>query len=260
MRKATVLALCAATVGVVLVFGCTGHYTAPDSATKSLLRTHTVECVQKSTTVPIDPAIVRSLIPSQFEIYTQPDGQANIVFLFKSCTKLVVDNEDIGKGVYISHGVRITGPHEMIPVPGAAITQPTLYFYDLEDQSDNERFVEAGRESGFPYSMIRSADWVSTGTESSGTVIERENVRYSWKEARKVYSGPGPIGANLKVYHKGSVSNVQCLLRVTGRNSSTSVEAGPGSVFRRFYASSNYQGLSIDSDTVCNAIWRSSGN
>jgi hypothetical protein len=261
MRKSTGVVPLVAVVGLMLLVGCGATpKNVPHSTTKGLQHNHMVECVQKSTTIAIDPAVVRPLVPPSFELYTQPDGQANIAFLFKKCSKLVVDDQNIGSGAYVSHGVRITGPHEVIPVPGTAVTQPTFYFYDLEDQSDNTRFAEAGKESGFPFSFIKSADWVSTGKERSGTVVEKDGVRYAWKEVQNIYAGPVPIGVNLKVYHKGSTSRVQCTLRPTGRNSLTTIEAGPGSAFARFYAVRTLQGLSIDSDTVCNAIWKPAGD
>ncbi len=261
MPKTTGVVLPVAVVALALLLGCgTTNKNVPHSTTKDLQHNHTVECVQKSTTIAIDPAVVRPLVPPSFELYVQPDGHANIAFLFKKCSKLVVDDQNIGSGAYVSHGVRIKGPHEVVPVPGTAITQPTFYFYDLEDQSDNTRFAEAGRESGFPFSSIKSADWVGTGNEWSGTVVEKDGVGYSWKEVQKIYAGPAPIGVNLKVYHKGSTSSVQCTLRPTGRNSFTAIEAGPGSVFARFYATRTLQGLSIDSDTVCNAVWKPAGD
>lgn len=261
MRKSTGVVPLVVVVGLTLLVGCRATpKNVPHWTTKHLQHSHTVECVQKSTTIAIDPAVVRPLVPLSFELYTQPDGRANIVFLFKECSKLIVDGQNIGGGAYISHGVRIKGPHEVVPVPGAAISQPTFHFYDLEDQSDNTRFAEAGREAGLPFSTIKSANWRSTGNERSGTVVEKDGASYAWKEMQKIYTGPAPIGVNLKVYHKGSTSSVQCTLRPTGRNCLTTIEAGPGSAFARLYAARTLQGLSIDSDTVCNAIWKPAGD
>lgn len=169
---------------------------------------------------------------------------------------MMVDDEDIGAGAFISHWVRIKGPDETNPVLGAAVTRPTFYFYDLEDQTDNQKFGKAGKESGLPFRKIKSADWVGTGTERPGRIVEQEQVGYSWTETVKPYPDPGrPIGFNLKIYHKGSTSKVECVLRLNGLNSPTNGQAGTGSVFHRWYGITTFRGLSMDTDTTCKAMW-----
>lgn len=60
--------------GSSLLLSCTAHYNISEFKSKSMPHKDFIECLQKSTTIPVDPAIVRRLIPPEYELYIQADG------------------------------------------------------------------------------------------------------------------------------------------------------------------------------------------
>ncbi len=231
------------------------------------LKSHTIrlECISKTTAIPVDPVIVRPVVPPEYELWLDPNGAAHLQLWVKSCSKLMVNGKDVGKGTFITIGVKINGPYEVIPVPGAKMTLPTFYFYSMEDRSDNEDWLKAGKEAGLNFKKIKSMEWVTTGFVQPGNVVEKGDEGdketpehgYSWVEQVKPFSPSDfPAGMNLKIRHGKMQATVQCLALMRGKDSVTTIEAGKHSSFNKLYRlSGTLSGTSFDTEFFCDGSW-----
>jgi hypothetical protein len=234
---------------------------AVGSAEYQLETTHThllQNCEQSNMDFPIDPAIVRPLVPAQFELLMMSNGKAVVSFLNKRCPSITADGEGVGSGAYVSHFVKTVGPYEIIPVPGATVTRPTSYWHELEDQTDNHGLWNAGKKAGLNFEKIKGQEWQNIGAVRTGTIIEKPQVTYSWTEDYVPYPTPNlKVGVNLKISAaSGARSVVQCLLIPKSSPSPVTVRADPESVWGRFYGLASISGLTTDTLTLwCNATW-----
>jgi hypothetical protein len=129
-----------------------------------------LECTEMAASFPIDATLARQLVPPEYEVDLEADGKARGALVVQNCSKLVLEGEDLGPTPFAHQWIKIKGPYEMDPIPGAEKTFPTFYWYVLEDQTTNHKLIAAGKRAGMNYTKIESLSLSPT----QGEVVEKQ--------------------------------------------------------------------------------------
>lgn len=143
----------------------------------------------------VDPVAARAVLPSQYELALQPNGNA-LVYLQESNCNGDGNGEPLGAFDLADAWLAIEGPFEVRDIPGAFVTIPTINVYVLKAQTTSNWVKTHCAAIHFPKELIRS---LAVGGPivplRQGSVIEQTGRRYSWSEFLPCMAPPGsPYG------------------------------------------------------------------
>jgi hypothetical protein len=159
----------------------------------------------------------------------------------------------------------LQGPAQVLPVPGAQVTAPTLYAYDVATLLTSPLAVRVFRRAGRNGVLISGLTFVDEGQKQTGEITFPDGSKITLNAYTQVQfptplrlgsnvwnwhvGGGGPMGDDLGVQInpvEGSPSNVnttrvQVLGLVPGPPNSTQVtiHAEPGTLFSDYYGTSD---------------------
>jgi len=195
----------------------------------------------------VDPTAARAALPAQYELALQPSGNALVYLQASNCDGLG-NGEPVGAFDLADAWLAIQGPYDVIDVPGAYITIPTLNVYVLKAQTTSKWVKTHCAAIYFPKELIRTLDVggpISPLRE--GYVVEMTGRGYSWFEFLPCMITPGSpygecwmfpdpapkipvgfdeptfmLGFNLRGYvdrspGNGAKKEMQCLLEISGQ-------------------------------------------
>ena len=168
----------------------------------------------------VDPTSARAVLPAQYELALQPDGNALVYLQASNCDGLG-NGEPVGAFDLADVWIAIQGPFEVIDIPGAYVTIPTINVYVLKAQTTSKWVKTKTAAIYFPKEMIRSLDVGGPiAPLRTGNVVEMTGRGYSWSEFVPCMSLPGssygecwmfpnpapqiPVGFSLPTFNLGT--------------------------------------------------------
>jgi len=262
-RSKVVIVVVSAAVAVLLPAACSGmddpteSRGAENSAGNKVDYHVDLECRESVTTIPIDPALARMNVPADYTLALYK-GVPYLSSIVQECTKATFDGIDYAPISMVHVWIGITGPPEVLPVPGAVHTQPTLYWYGYAEGSTDTDWIESMRKAGVYCSRV--VENIELGLPTNGTVSgsvveetkgEKEGegkrpVGYRWVE--HINPAPGSaIGLNHRIFvNRGKEEVTEAffsgLIVPFGMESPTVLSADPDSTLGEF--GENLEGLS----------------
>lgn len=195
----------------------------------------------------VNPVAARAALPPHYELALQPSGNALVYLQASNCDGLG-NGEPVGEFDLADAWLAIQGPYDVIDVPGAYFTIPTLHVYVLKAQTTSKWVKTHCAAIHFPKELIRDLDVGGPiSTLRSGFVVEMTGRGYSWSEFLPCMITPGSpygecwmfpdpapkfpigfdeptfmLGFNLRGYvdhssGNGAKKEMQCLLEVKGQ-------------------------------------------
>jgi hypothetical protein len=150
-----------------------------------------MECNTMVGVFEVDPAAARKILPAQYELALQPSGAA-LVYLQASNCDGVGNGEPVGTFDLADVWLAIEGPYEVIDIPGAFVTIPTINVYVLKAQTTSKWVKTHCAAIHFPKELIRSLDVGGPISPlRNGYVVEMTGRTYSWSEFLPCISTPG---------------------------------------------------------------------
>lgn len=143
----------------------------------------------------VDPIAARAVLPAQYELALQPDGNA-LVYLQASNCDGMGNGEPLGAFDLADVWLAIEGPFEVREIPGAYVTIPTINVYVLKAQTTSKWVKARTAAIHFPKELI---PYLSVGGPiaplRSGNVVEMTGRGYAWSEFVPCMAVPGsPYG------------------------------------------------------------------
>jgi len=140
---------------------------------------------------PVDTTVARSRVPSDYELRLAPDGSSLLGVAAKLCTwdvegpRSAVPTEEVH--VYIN----VRGPDQTIPVPGAPVTLPSDYWYNLFFDTEAPAWSRAVFRSYGGNVRDAEVEIEHFGPVRNGSVVEEGagGQGYRWTE----YTMPSPF-------------------------------------------------------------------
>lgn len=133
----------------------------------------------------IDPAGAAEVLPDEYTLalHTSADGsQKGLVYLQTSTCDGTGNGEDIPPFGIADSWLVIEGPVEVIDVPGAAVTIPTLHVYVLEAQTTSKWIKGHTGRIYFSKELVRELTLSDPTPPREGRLVEMNGRGFTWTE------------------------------------------------------------------------------
>lgn len=143
----------------------------------------------------VDPVAARAALPTSYNLALQPSGNALVYLQVSNCSG-TGNEQQLGDFDLADAWLAIEGPYDVIDVPGAFVTIPTLNVYVLKAQTTSKWVKTRCAAIHFPKELIRALDVGGPiAPLREGYVTEMTGSGYSWEEFYPCMSPPGsPYG------------------------------------------------------------------
>ncbi len=233
------------------------------------------QCDEIAAIFPANLALARQWVPPAFNLAVDAQGNATGALIFMNCpndfTLTTPNSPPLEAGanlapVGVAHlWLILQGPAQVLPVPGAQVTGPTLYAYDVATLLTNPVAVRVFRRAGRNAVLISGTTLADEGQRQTGEITFLGGSKITLSAYTPMLlptplllggnvwnwhiGGDEPAGDDLGVHlnpAKGNPSNInttriQYLALVPGPPNSTqvSIHAEPGTLFADFYGASD---------------------
>jgi len=244
-----------------------------------------ITCRESAQMFAVDPATAAGHVPGRHNLFITsksapdatrhlPEGQAVFILIYQECSNATFDGVNYAPAKMLHAWIRIEGPPEVLPVPGASTTVPTYYWYMLDDQTTHEGLRAAFRNAGIESSPVHD---IVLGHDQDGVrkgrVTERKmplgggDIAYEFVEHNKPVEQV-PIGINHRLFREhcpkgGQCTRVQALdsgfIVPFGSGSQVTVTAHPKSLVGRLWGTRTLQGLATQFEHMEFTVKISSG-
>jgi hypothetical protein len=225
---------------------------------------------------PVDLALARQWVPPAFNLAVDAQGKATGALVFFNCPNyflLTTPNsppleggENLAPVGIVHMWFILQGPPQVLPVPGAQVTAPTLYAYDVATLLTSPLAVNVFHRAGRNAVLISGLTFVDEGQKQTGEITFPNGSKITLNASTLIqFPAPLRLGGNVWNWHvggggepmgddlgvqinptEGSPSNVnttrvQALGLVPGPPNSTQVtiHAEPGTLFADYYGASD---------------------
>jgi hypothetical protein len=133
----------------------------------------------------IDPARASEALPEAYSpaLHTSADGsQKGLVYLQTSTCGGTGNGKDISPFDLADAWLLIEGPFEVIDIPGAAVTLPTLHVYVLKAQTTSKWVKTHGAAIYFSKELVPELSLSGPMPLRSGGLVEMSGRGYAWTE------------------------------------------------------------------------------
>lgn len=143
----------------------------------------------------VDAVAARTVLPAQYELALQPNGNALVYLQSPNCNG-DGNGEPLGAFDLADVWLAIQGPLDVIEIPGAYVTIPTINVYVLKAQATGKWVKTRTAPIYFPKELIRSLEVGGPiAPLREGSVVEMTGRGYSWSEFVPCMTPPGsPYG------------------------------------------------------------------
>ena len=172
---------------------------------------------------PVDPDIARQWVPPPFELALDAQGKATGVFALIQSPDFSMyitpnnppmdEGENIAPDVVVHFWFVLTGPVEIIPVPGAAATGPTAYFYDVLDLVTNPVAHRLYRRAGRPATLVSDITMTDepvdpATTKQKGEITFLNGGKITFEATTPLRAAPLRFGGNVWQWHVGGLGEM----------------------------------------------------
>jgi hypothetical protein len=224
---------------------------------------------------PVDLAVARHWVPPVFNLAVDAQGNATGALVFMNCPNyffLTTPNappleagENLAPIGVVHFWLILQAPAQVLPVPGALVTAPTGYAYDVATLLSNPVAVTVFRRAGRNAVLISGLTFVDEGQKQTGEITFLNGSKITLNASTPVqFPAPLRLGANIMNWHVAgrhamddgldvqvnpavsdptnvNTTRVQVLGLVPGPPNSTQVtiDAEPGTLFADYYGTSH---------------------
>lgn len=200
------------------------------------------QATQLAAFFPVDLELARQWVPPAWQLAVDAQGYATGVLALMHYPEYALirtpnsppleRGENVAPASIVHFWFVLQGPLETIPVPGAQITTPTAYYYDVSDLVTSQVEHREYRRSGRAAILVRDIDFLDQGATQTGEITFFNGSRIS-VHAYTPTQLPAPLklGGNLWQWHVGGPAAIGDNLGVrldpaTGHPSNVSTTRG----------------------------------
>ena len=221
---------------------------------------------------PVDLDVARRWVPPAFNLAVDAQGKATGALVFMNCPNYfflrtpnsppLQGGENLAPIGVVHMWFILQGPAQVLPVPGAQATAPTLYTYDVATLLTNPQAVSVFRNAGRNAILISDLTFTDEGKTQMGEIIFPKGRKIILNAFTPVqFPSPLRLGANVENWHIArrhvtdedrddpqinpaeanptniNATRIQALGLVPGPPNSTQVNihAEEGTLFERYY-------------------------
>ena len=177
------------------------------------------QCNQIVAFFQVDLDIARQWVPPPFELMLDVEGKATgILAVMQSPVHSVYstpnnppmkNGENIAPESVAHFWFVLQGPVETIPVPGAAKTNPTAYYYDVADLVTNPVAHRLYRRAGRPAMLVSNITLVDNITTQTGEITFLNGSKITFAAtAPAPFLSPIKLGGNAWQWHVGGLGEM----------------------------------------------------
>jgi hypothetical protein len=165
---------------------------------------------------PVDPELARQWVPPAWALTLDAQGHATGVLALLHYPDYCLlrtpnsarfeDGENVAPASIVHFWFVVDGPVETIPVPGAQVTTPTAYYYDVADLVTSKLEHSLYRRSGRAALLVSDITFVDLGATQTGEVTFLDGSQITLSASTVLLPvPPGPIrlGGNVWQWHVG---------------------------------------------------------
>lgn len=217
------------------------------------------QCNEVAAFFTVDPAIARHWVLPPFELAIDAQGNATGLLLVFHCPDYYFlstpnagplrEGENLAPAGEGHLWFALKGPAEVLPVPGAQVSQPTSYYYDVADLVTSPVAKAVYRRAGRNAILVNDLTLVDQGNTQTGEVTFMNGSRITYTAyTPTLLSEPLRLGGNLWNWHACddggmgvNTTRVQFLSTVPGQPGSTQVviHADPDTPFAYYFGRSD---------------------
>jgi hypothetical protein len=224
---------------------------------------------------PVDLAVARQWVPPAFNLAVDAQGKATGALVFFNCPNYfflktpnappLQQGENLAPIGVVHIWLILQGPAQVLPVPGAQVTSPTLYAYDLATLLTDPVAVDVFHRAGRNAVLISGLTFVDEGQKQTGEITFPNGSKITLNASSPIqFPAPVRAGGNVWNWHVGggepmggdlgaqpeptggspsnvNTTRVQALGLVPGPPFTTQVtiHAEPGTLFADYYGTSD---------------------
>jgi len=269
-RKVSALHVASVLLGVIAV-AATVESATPHNPTLTVKQ---FQASQLAAFFAVDADVARRWVPAGWPLALDAQGKATGVLAVMNypeyCLLRTPNNPPLAEGVNVAPAAiahfwfLLQGPPEVLPVPGAKVTTPTAYYYDVADLVTSREEHALYRRSGRAAILVSDITLLDEGQTQTGEITFHDGRRITFSAFTPVQlpapvavggnvwqwhvGGAAPIGEDLGAWPQpptGNASNVsvtrgQFVGLAPGPPNTTQVaiEADPGTIFEKCFGAS----------------------
>jgi len=200
-------------VGVVALPAAVDRGT-PDNPT---LTEKLFQASQLAAFFPVDPDLARQWVPPAWNLALDADGNAigvlalmhypDYCLLRTPNSPPLEDGENVAPGSIVHFWFQLQGPVETIPVPGAQVTTPTAYYYDVADLVTSKVEHRLYRRSGRAAILVSDITFDDQGATQTGEITFLNGGKITLSAHTPVqFPTPLKLGGNVWQWHVGGAT------------------------------------------------------
>lgn len=175
------------------------------------------QATQLAAFFPVDPDLARQWVPPAWPLALDAQGKAIGVLalmdypnysLLRTPNRLPLeDGENIAPASIVHFWFVLQGPLETIPVPGAQVTAPTAYYYDVADLVTSPLEHRLYRRSGRAAILVSNITFIDWGSTQTGEITFLNGSRITLSANMPVLlPAPLKLGGNVWQWHVGGAT------------------------------------------------------
>lgn len=215
MKRKTAWTLCLAT-SLVLSLGVLAQVGDPANPTLTEKR---FQATQLAAFFPVEPDLARQWVPPAWDLALDAQGNATGVLALMDYPEYswlrtpnsppLEDGENVAPAAIVHFWFVVQGPVETIPVPGAQVTTPTAYYYDVADLVTSKLEHRLYRRAGRAAILVSDISFVVEGSTQTGeiTFLNGRKITLSAYTPTQLPT-PLKLGGNLWQWHVGGATEI----------------------------------------------------
>jgi hypothetical protein len=168
---------------------------------------------------PVDPDLARQWVPPALPLALDAQGNATGVFALMYYPDYCVIRtpntpsrakvENVAPAAIVHFWFLVQGPVEVLPVPGAQVTTPTAYYYDVADLVTSPEEHSLYRRAGRAAVLVSDITLVDNGQTQNGEIAFHDGSKITFS-AFTPTSLPAPLklAGNVWQWHVGGATEM----------------------------------------------------
>jgi hypothetical protein len=169
------------------------------------------QCQEVTAFFQVDVATARKWVPPQYDLLIDAAGKAAGAVIFLHCPDyfmLTTPNsrefrkqKNIAPAGVVHLWFMLSGPSQVLPVPGAGNTAATQYAYAVADLITDPRSAPMFRRAGKNAVLIQGMSWVLQGSNVTAEATFCDGSKLTLNATTNLLSNPMRLGGHIWNYH-----------------------------------------------------------
>jgi hypothetical protein len=168
---------------------------------------------------PVDPDLARQWVPPALPLALDAQGKATGVFALMYYPEYCVlrtpntpsraKGENVAPAAIVHFWFLLQGPSEVIQVPGATVSTPTAYYYDVADLVTNPVEHSLYRRAGRAAVLVRDIALVDSGQTQNGEITFLNGSKITFSAFTQVqFPAALKLAGNVWQWHVGGATEM----------------------------------------------------